>query len=104
MSPTVAAIVLAAGESSRMGRPKPLLPLDDGETFLTHLLGQIQASRVTSTTVVLGHRPEVILEALPRIAPIAVINTSYTLGQLSSLHVGLDAVGEADAILMFLAD
>ncbi len=103
MSLSVAAIVLAAGESSRMGRPKPLLPLD-GETFLSHLLGQISASRVAKTVVVLGHRPEVVLEALPHIEPIAVINTNYGLGQLSSLHVGLDTVGETDAILMCLAD
>jgi molybdenum cofactor cytidylyltransferase len=103
MDLTVAAIVLAAGESSRMGRPKPLLPLG-GETFLTHLLGQIEASRATTTTVVLGHRPEVVIEALPQIAPIAVVNPRYSLGQLSSLHVGLDAVGNVDAVLMFLAD
>src|SRR5581483_12423785 len=99
MSSTVGAVVLAAGESSRMGRPKPLLPLD-GETFLTHLLGQIGASRVARTIVVLGYRPEVILNALPQIAPLAVTNANYPLGQLSSLHVGLDAVGDVDAILM----
>jgi molybdenum cofactor cytidylyltransferase len=103
MSGGVAAIVLAAGESSRMGRPKPLLPLD-GETFLSHLLGQIQDSRVTNTIVVLGHNPEVVLSAMPQIESRAVVNTNYTLGQLSSLHVGLERAGDVDAILMFLAD
>ena len=52
----------------------------------------------------LGFRPEVILSALPDIEPLCVVNPSYPLGQLSSLHVGLDSVGEVDAILMFLAD
>src|SRR5581483_2472413 len=89
--------------SSRMGRPKPLLPLD-GETFLTHLLAQIDASRVARTVIVLGYRPEVVLDALPQIAPRSVVNANYSLGQLSSLHVGLDAIGDVDAVLMCLAD
>ncbi len=100
----VDAIVLAAGESSRMGRPKPLLPLN-GSTFLGHLLDEIRASRVSRTLIVLGHHPEVVLEAMPEIAPIAIVNEEYQLGQLSSLHAGLRAVGdEPDAILMCLAD
>jgi molybdenum cofactor cytidylyltransferase len=104
MSIAVAAIVLAAGESSRMGRPKPLLPLN-GETFLGHLLAEIRASRVARTVVVLGHQPEVVLTAMPEVAPLAVVNPNYPLGQLSSFHVGLDAVAdEADAVLLCLAD
>lgn len=99
----MAAIVLAAGESSRMGRPKPLLPLD-GDTFLSHLLKEIDASSVGSIVVVLGHHPEVVLEALPEVEPIAVVNPNYSLGQLSSLHVGLERVGDVDAALLCLAD
>lgn len=100
----ITAIVLAAGESSRMGRPKPLLPLN-GSTFLSHLLDEIRASRVSRTLVVLGHHPEVVLEAMPEIAPIAIVNEEYQLGQLSSLHAGLREVGEKpDAVLMCLAD
>jgi len=88
-----------------MGRPKPLLPLDDGETFLSHLLGEIRASRASRTVLVLGYRPEVILDAMPEVAPLAVVNERYELGQLSSLHVGLNAVDDdVDAILMCLAD
>lgn len=104
MSARVTAVVLAAGESSRMGRPKPLLPLN-GETFLSHLLGEIRASSVERTVLVLGHHPEVILDAMPEVAPLAVINMNYQLGQLSSLHVGLETIGDgADAMLMCLAD
>jgi molybdenum cofactor cytidylyltransferase len=104
VSLNVAAIVLAAGESSRMGSPKPLLPLN-GETFLTHLLGEISASRVTRTVLVLGFHPDVILDALPEVEPIAVVNANYPLGQLSSFHVGLETVGdEPDAVLLCLAD
>jgi molybdenum cofactor cytidylyltransferase len=100
----VAAIVLAAGESSRMGRPKPLLPLNDS-TFLGHLLDEIRGSRISQTLIVLGHHPEVVLEAMPEIAPIAIVNEEYQLGQLSSLHAGLRQVGDQpDAVLMCLAD
>ena len=100
----VAAIVLAAGESSRMGRPKPLLPLN-GSTFLGHLLEEIGASRVSRTVVVLGHHPGVVLQAMPEVGTMAIVNEQYQLGQLSSLHAGLRAVGDGpDAVLMFLAD
>jgi molybdenum cofactor cytidylyltransferase len=104
MSVSVAAIVLAAGESSRMGRPKPLLPLN-GETFLGHLLAQLRASRVTRIVVVLGHRPEQVLDAMPEVRDLAVVNDRYQLGQLSSFIAGLEAVGnDADAVLLCLAD
>jgi molybdenum cofactor cytidylyltransferase len=100
----VIAIVLAAGESSRMGRPKPLLPLNSS-TFLSHLLEEIGASRISRTVVVLGHHPEVVLEAMPEIAPITIVNQDYQLGQLSSLHAGLREVGDtSDAVLLSLAD
>jgi len=100
----VAAIVLAAGESSRMGRPKPLLPLN-GSTFLGHLLDEIKASRVSRTLIVLGHHPEVVLDAMPEIAPVAIVNEDYKLGQLSSLHAGLRELGDApEAVVMCLAD
>jgi molybdenum cofactor cytidylyltransferase len=103
VSANVAAIVLAAGESSRMGRPKPLLPLD-GETFLSHLLKEIRDSSVKRTVVVLGHHPEVVLAALPEIEPMSIVNPNYHLGQLSSLHIGLDAAPDAEAVLLCLAD
>ena len=45
-----------------------------------------------------------VLTALPQIEPLTVVNPNYELGQLSSLHVGLDAVGDVDAVLMCLAD
>ena len=87
-----------------MGRPKPLLPLN-GETFLGHLLAEIRASRVTRTVIVLGYKPEVVLEAMPEVAPLAIVNERHELGQHSSLQVGLGALDdEPDAVLMCLAD
>jgi molybdenum cofactor cytidylyltransferase len=103
VSAHVAAIVLAAGESSRMGRPKPLLPLN-GDTFLGHLLKEIDASTARSTLVVLGHEPENVLRALPSVEPISVVNPNYSLGQLSSFQLGLKHAPDADAVLLCLAD
>jgi molybdenum cofactor cytidylyltransferase len=104
MSTSVAAIVLAAGESSRMGRPKPLLPLN-GETFLGHLLAELRVARVDRVVVVLGHKPEQVLQAMPEVGPLSLVNEQYQLGQLSSFIVGLDVVkDEADAALLCLAD
>jgi molybdenum cofactor cytidylyltransferase len=104
MSASVAAIVLAAGESSRMGRPKPLLPLN-GDTFLGHLLAQLRAARVQRVVVVLGHRPEQVLDAMPEVRDFAVVNEQFQLGQLSSFIVGLETVGsDVDAVLLCLAD
>ncbi len=100
---SVVAIILAAGESSRMGRSKPLLPID-GQTFLGHLVAELEASCAARTVVVLGHRAQDVLAALPEIQPLAVLNANYPLGQLSSLQVGLAAAGNPDAILMCLVD
>lgn len=97
------AIVLAAGESSRMGRPKPLLPLN-GETFLSHLLAEIDASHASRALIVLGHQPQVVLDAMPEISPRTILNPNYQLGQLSSLQEGLRQIGEVDAVLLCLAD
>src|SRR5688500_17951362 len=86
-----------------MGRPKPLLPLDGG-TFLSHLLEQIEGSKVDSIVIVLGHHPEIVLQSMPQIEHLAIRNENYQLGQLSSLRVGLDEVGTAEAALLCLAD
>ena len=58
MDKTVAGIILAAGESSRMGRDKALLPIGR-ETFVQHLIALLQG-RVSPLLVVLGHHAEEI--------------------------------------------
>lgn len=86
-----------------MGRPKPLLPID-GETFLGHLVAELQASRANRVVVVLGHQANAVIQAVPAVTRLAVINANYALGQLSSLQVGLDAAGRPDAIVVCLVD
>ena len=55
----VAGIILAGGSSSRLGRPKQLLPLA-GRPLLAHTLDNAARSRLDELVVVLGHEAEVI--------------------------------------------
>jgi molybdenum cofactor cytidylyltransferase len=98
-----AGIILAAGESSRMGRDKALLPYRDS-TFLNHLIS-ILLPRVEPLIVVLGHHREEIAAGLPLAPHLRVAaNPDYKTGMLSSLQTGLRAAGDAAAILFTLVD
>ncbi|HWC99069.1 MAG TPA: nucleotidyltransferase family protein [Candidatus Sulfopaludibacter sp.] len=97
-----AAVILAAGESSRMGSPKPLLPYE-GETFLDRLIGLL-TPRCHPVIVVLGAASETILAGLARPATF-VINPNYAEGQTSSMQCGLHAVpADVPSVLFTLAD
>src|SRR6266851_271463 len=102
--PKIEAILLAAGESRRMGYPKPLLKI--GElTFLEHL-SALLLNFVPHLTIVLGaHLDEIraVIPPDPRIS--TVINPQYHRGQLSSLKAALRSLAaEPDAILVHLVD
>jgi molybdenum cofactor cytidylyltransferase len=103
----IPAIVLAAGRSSRMGRPKANLSLG-GDTFLTRVVRTLAEAGVGEVVVVLGHEPERIARDFARSGLEArlVENPRYASGQLSSILVGLDAVDRPDveAALVTLVD
>lgn len=104
----IPAIVLAAGRSSRMGRPKALLPIGEGDTFLSRIVRTLWRAGVDDVVVVLGHDADVIAASLERLDVRArvVINRDYDRGQLSSLLTGLDVVDRpgVDAALVTLVD
>ncbi|HLE20247.1 MAG TPA: nucleotidyltransferase family protein [Vicinamibacteria bacterium] len=89
---TVAALILAAGESRRMGSPKPLLPLGD-TSFLAGLLQQFLASRARPVLVVLGHQAERIRKEVSLEKAAVVVNAEYRRGMLSSIRAGLRELG-----------
>jgi len=98
------AIVLAAGESKRMGKSKPLLRFND-KTFLDQIISTIGVSDVDRITVVLGANAEMIKNSIDLSGTNIVINKDYQKGQLSSLIAAIeDTPQETDAILVCLVD
>jgi molybdenum cofactor cytidylyltransferase len=101
---TLAGIVLAAGESRRMGQPKQLLPFGE-RTILERVVDTLLAAGVGEVVVVLGHMAERVRAVLGDRPVRAVINESYRQGMLSSVKCGVGVVGtEYDAILIALGD
>lgn len=101
----VTAVVLAAGQSVRMGRTKQLLPWGD-TTILGQVLRNLKGSAVYDILVVSGHEAEKI-EALAAVEDIAAIrNTQYAIGEmLSSLQTAVVQLPPyIDAVLVMLAD
>ena len=89
--------MLAAGKSSRMGRPKALLPVDGaggGDTFLTRIVRTFAAASVEDIVVVVGHDADAIVASLSEfdLTVRVVENPDYEQGQLSSLLAGLRVV------------
>lgn len=88
-----AALVLAAGASLRLGRPKQLLPWGD-QSLLARIISETMAWPVDVVWCVLGYEADRILDeaGLPDV-PI-VINPEWESGMASSLRVGLDALSQ----------
>jgi molybdenum cofactor cytidylyltransferase len=100
----ISAILLAAGESTRMGRPKQLLPWH-GKTLLQHSLESIINSAADEIILVLGHEADRIGKSLPALPAKIVINPDYKQGMASSLRQGLAAMDQgSEAFLVLLAD
>lgn len=104
--PQVATIVLAAGASSRMGRPKMLLPVGDRTLLATAVTPHLVAVN-GRVVVVLGKdarriRAEAGLPLDPRLH--VVVNRRWREGMSSSLRRGLEVCRDADAVLIALGD
>lgn len=107
----LAALVLAAGESSRMGgSPKATLKAPCGRTFATRIIDVLAESGVDDLFVVTGAHHDAIVAAVsreaPRQFPVFVRNPNPARGQLSSLWVGMDhaITPDTEALLVTLAD
>ena len=101
----LAAIILSAGASTRMGRPKALLPYREG-TFLEHLIQVTRHPRVGVTRVVLGAGAEEIRMIAKLDFSMVVVNANWEKGQLSSICEGIRSLEsvETDGIILCPVD
>ena len=98
------AIILAAGRSQRMGKPKALLRFED-KTFLEQIISVLKLSDADRITVVLGAEAETIKKSIDLSGTNIVINKDYQKGQLSSLIAAIeDTPEQTKAILICLVD
>jgi len=100
----VSAILLAAGESKRMGEPKLLLPLGSG-TILGYTTDNLLSSRVDEVIVVLGAEAQEMEKAIVGKPVRVVFNPDYRQGMSTSLIAGLKQVSSrAHRIMVALSD
>lgn len=102
---SVAAIVLAAGQSSRMGAQNKLLLRDGGDSLVRHAVKMAVLSQLTPVIVVLGHEAEAVRADLAGLDVRFVTNPDYEHGLSSSLKCGIAALPEnIDGAAVILAD
>ena len=102
----IVAVVLSAGESSRMGRPKALLNIE-GERFIERIVGVLKRTRASRIVVVLGHNADEMRRQMAHLPVEIVINPDYRQGQLSSLQAAIRLIEDdaaVDGILVHLVD
>ena len=103
-------VILAAGDSTRMGSPKALLRTPDGRTFIRAITETFAAAGISDMVVVTGRDHDRIVEALADaqlpVPPLIARNPNPARGQLSSLLTGMDAVVNSgtEALVVTLVD
>ena len=100
----IRAIILAAGESKRMGFPKMLLDFN-GKTMLERVIENVRSSEVSHIIVVLGAERDKLTELLKKANVSYCYNEHYKKGMLSSVRCGVANIPEdCDAVLVFQGD
>lgn len=100
----VAAIILAAGLSRRMGVQNKLLLPVHGMPMIRHVALQYREALSGPITVVTGHEAPLIEAALVGVEVTCVFNAGYAEGQQSSVATGLAHCPDADVVLIGLGD
>ncbi|HEV2127623.1 MAG TPA: nucleotidyltransferase family protein [Thermomicrobiales bacterium] len=100
----VFALVLAAGLSRRLGRPKQLLQLG-GKPLVCHVVEAALAAPIDGVVVVIGSHASEVEQALLDYQTYRVFNPHFSKGQGNSLSAGVRAIpSTVDAIVVLLAD
>jgi len=102
--PVICSIILAAGESKRMKKPKLLLPYR-GKTIIETVVDRVNQSKVDEILVVLGSGKDEISEQLQKKSVTFCVNDNYMNGMLSSIQAGVNSItGTEGACIIFLGD
>ncbi|MBD0295158.1 MAG: nucleotidyltransferase family protein [Flavisolibacter sp.] len=98
---------MAAGASSRLGKPKQLLPYD-GQSLLQHALQIAKASNAQSILIVLGARAELLKKEIGDNTAHVVVNAAWEEGMASSIRCGIRALMEmsptVEAVILMVCD
>lgn len=107
MPDTCALVILAAGGSRRMGRPKQLLPFA-GRTLLRHAVETALATACRPIVVTIGADEALVRPELQSLPVLIAHNRDWAEGMSSSLRAGIEALGQAEAdidgVVIALAD
>ena len=100
----IPAVILAAGMSRRLGRPKQLLVVG-GKPLIRHVAERALASGCDGVVVVVGHQAATIRAALAGLSVTFVHNADYAEGMSTSLREGVGAMpADADGFVVLLSD
>jgi molybdenum cofactor cytidylyltransferase len=101
---SIAPVILAAGDSTRMGYPKALLPFGN-EIFLTHILKILQNAGMARPRIILGKASRKIEPCIHKWPADILINKDPDRGQLSSIQLSMsDLAPEFDAAMIWPVD
>ena len=104
MIPLISAIILAAGESRRMGEPKQLMPLGK-TTILERTVDNFLNSEVHDVIVVVGYRAEEVISLIADRSVAITINSAYREGMSTSIVAGLSLISDkTQGVMLALAD
>jgi molybdenum cofactor cytidylyltransferase len=104
-APQIAALVLAAGQSRRMGPDNKLLAEVDGKPMVVRAVEAVLASQAEPVIVVTGHQRDRVAAALAGLELLSVHNPDYAQGLSTSLHRGLAALpAGTDGVVVALGD
>ena len=100
----IGAIILAAGESKRMGFPKMLIPFH-GTTMIENVIANVSASSVESTLIILGTEKDRLIEVIKKTTATYCYNDNYKEGMLSSVKCGFQNLSlDIKDVLVFQGD
>lgn len=100
----IVAVILAAGASTRMGRPKMSLPFGEN-TVIETVIGNVTASRVSHTVVVLGYGWTQIFRLIEHLPVEVIVNPRPERGMISSVQWALAQMNQSvEGMLFVLGD